>query len=369
MARNPTALEAAETSTPLDRGLSFDAIYYSAPIPRDSAVLTVLGVVFDHLIFPDVYLPKDGFDQSELDKEIERLKGFSGPSRHRHSLIPMLEFVKYAKVLDGFCIFSANRENPFLDSRKVSGDMVRDLYFAIHGPGQPGWEPGPFSTAIHKGLPGGTEHVTYPDDYCYLANAVIECARRGIPLINDLPGLPIPGAQPTSPQDDAKSLATILAIECTKLVLPDLPLLRPEDLMEFRAENTQTLRSFRRAMLQYAADLNGKIAGLSSEDIAHKTKFFIDTEIVPSLDHLRESINQPSRPWYRRLTDFGRISAEIGAGYFTMEPHTLIATVFSKYAAQFMTEIAAKGDQKDVIKRSGLYYLLRLQTFVQSHKW
>jgi hypothetical protein len=54
--------------------LGLDAIYYSAPMPRDLASLTILGAVFDKVYFPGVYLPKDGYDQAALDKEIERIR-------------------------------------------------------------------------------------------------------------------------------------------------------------------------------------------------------------------------------------------------------------------------------------------------------
>jgi hypothetical protein len=49
--------------------------------------------------------------------------------------------------------------------------------------------------------------------------------------------------------------------------------------MEFRAENIMALKTFRRSMLQYAADLNGKINDLSPVDFERVTKFFIQTEI------------------------------------------------------------------------------------------
>jgi hypothetical protein len=62
------------TPTGVDKTLGLDAIYYSAPMPRDLASLTILGAVFDKVYFPGVYLPKDGYDQAALDKEIERIR-------------------------------------------------------------------------------------------------------------------------------------------------------------------------------------------------------------------------------------------------------------------------------------------------------
>ncbi len=141
--------------------------------------------------------------------------------------------------------------------------------------------------------------MTYPGNYHYLAGAIIESAKRAVPLLNDQPGLPIPGIDQTTPHDKAKILSAILAIECTKLILPPTPILHPEDIMEFRAANAGLLRGFRKSMLRYAADLNGKINGLSFEDFEHKTRFFIETQIVPAMDDLRMTLNDPARPWHR----------------------------------------------------------------------
>jgi hypothetical protein len=281
----------------LDAALALDAIYYSAPIPRNTAVLTILAAVFDKVYFPGVYMPTGGYDEKELQKEIDRLRALPTPGPNTAELIRMMEFVKHVKTLDGFCVFTGDSDNPFLDHNKVPGQMVRDLFFAIHGPQKPGWEPILY-TNHHKGIPGSDEHVTWPGDYHYLANSVIESGQTGIPLVNDLPNhLPIPGLDQNTPYNNAKILSTILAIECTKLALPPLPILQPEHLMEFRAENATALKTFRRSMLQYAGDLNGKIKDVSHADFEQTTKFFIQTEIVPVMDALRSAMNDPARPW------------------------------------------------------------------------
>jgi hypothetical protein len=52
----------------------------------------------------------------------------------------------------------------------------------------------------------------------------------------------------------------------------------------------------------------------------------------------------------------------------TTEPHIIVAKVMTAYAPQFFKEIEAKGDQQEALKRSGLYYLLRLQTYQAEHQ-
>src|SRR5262249_15165544 len=102
-----------------------------------------------------------------------------------------------------------------------------------HGQPRKGFTP-MFESGHSKGLPGGDETVNYPGDYHYLARAIIQSGKTGIPLLNDIPGLKLPGMLDIAPQDDAKLLAGILAVECTRIALPPTPLLRPEDIMEFR---------------------------------------------------------------------------------------------------------------------------------------
>jgi hypothetical protein len=348
----------------VDGALQLEAIYYSAPVPRNACVLTVLGTVFDKIYFPGVYIPKDGFDQAAVDKEIARIEALTGPSRNRDGLLGVLRLVQYARTLDGFCVFTGDRQNPFPDMAPER--MAKDVYEAIHGPSPPEWQP-MLPTNFSKALPGGNEFIAFPGDYHYMAGTLLESARAGVPLLNDIPGLPIPGFEETTLAFDSKALSAILALECVRLALPELPLLRPEDLMEFREANTTTLRAFRRSMLRYAAELNGAIRGLPAGEIEDATKFFVDTEIVPVLDELRSTMHGPARPWYKRAVDLIKVVPELGTAFMTLDPTTAIAKVMTTYAGQFFAEVMAKGEQREALKRSGLYYLLRLQTYQSEH--
>src|SRR5271167_3933804 len=59
---------------------------------------------------------------------------------------------------------------------------------------------------------------------------------------------------------------------------------------------SQTQCAARSSQPDYAADLNGNIDGLTREEFEHKTRFFIETEIVPAMDDLRMTMNDPARP-------------------------------------------------------------------------
>jgi hypothetical protein len=146
-------------------------------------------------------------------------------------------------------------------------------------------------------------------------------------------------------------------------VLPPTPILHPTDIMEFRAANTELLRVFRKSMLRYAADLNGKIGGLSQEDFEHKTRFFIETQIVPAMDDLRITMNDHARPWHKRAIDVAKVIPSIAGAYFTGGTSAALIKALTAYASQFFVEVAAHGDRQEALKRSGLYYLLQLRKF------
>jgi hypothetical protein len=348
----------------IDETLKLEAVYLSAPIPRNLAVLTAMGAIFDKIYFPGVYLPKDGFDLGELDKEIARLEALpTAQGYDARLLIGILNLTKHAKTLAGFCEFTGDPDDIFCTNSAPPPQLVQAIHEVIHGPLRKGAtlvvEPG-----YTKGLHGET--VNYPESHHYLARAIIHSGKTGIPLLNDIPGLTLPGMLDTAPKDDAKLLAGILAIECTRIALPPTPLLRPEDIMEFREVNAPLLRGFRRSMLRYAADLNNKIKDVSPEEFEAKTKFFVDTQIIPAMDELNATMNDPARPWHKRALDAIKIIPQVGGAFLAAGGAAALAKAITATAAQFFVEVAAKGDKEEALKRSGLTYLLRLRAFQDS---
>ena len=349
----------------IDETLKLEAVYLSAPIPRNLAVLTAMGAIFDKVYFPGVYLPKEGFDLGELDKEIARLKALPNADYDRQLLIGILSLTKHAKTLAGLCEFTGDPDDVFCTKSAPPQQLVQAIHDVIHGPPRKGATL-MFESGSTKGLPGGDETVNYPESHHYLARAIIHSGKTGIPLLNDIPGLTLPGMLDVAPHDDAKLLAGTLAVECTRIALPPTPLLRPEDIMEFREANAALLRAFRRSMLRYAADLNGKIKDISWAEFEAKTKFFVETQIVPSMDELNATMNDPARPWHKRAVDALKIIPQVGGAFLAGGGAAALTKAITATAAQFFVEVAAKGDKEEALKRSGLTYLLRLRAFQDS---
>jgi hypothetical protein len=310
-------------------------------------------------------LPTSGYESKEVEKEIARIEGLHDRRHDTQLLLAAMKLLPHVKTLEGFCEFTGTSEDVFSRIDPVPDDLVQAIYESIHGPPRPGFIP-MMDSAHAKGL-GDNYHgetLTYPGDYHYIGKAIILSSRTGVPLLNDVPGLQIPGMPDVAPVDDAKLLASILAVQCTQIILPPVPLLQPEDLMEFRGANAALLRGFRRSMLRYAADLNGKIKGMDREEFERHTKFFVETQIVPAMDELNTTMNDPARPWHRRAIDGLKIIPQIGGAFFTGGASAAFTKAISASAAQFFVEVSAKGDKEEVLKRSGLTYLLRLKGFL-----
>jgi ABC-type branched-subunit amino acid transport system substrate-binding protein len=72
--------------------------------------------------------------------------------------MPMLKFIRHAKLLQGLCVFTGDPENPFGNPQQISEKMVRELHDASDGPPRPGFFPH-FSTNYHKGMPDSDEAI------------------------------------------------------------------------------------------------------------------------------------------------------------------------------------------------------------------
>jgi hypothetical protein len=100
-----------------------------------------------------------------------------------------------------------------------------------------------------KGFPGEEKDARYaisaPNTITYPANALVYASKNHLPLINDQEWLPVPGIA-SDAKSNAKLLATILAMESVRLVLPNLQPLPAPALRDFREEIAPDVRPFGR---------------------------------------------------------------------------------------------------------------------------
>ncbi len=332
-----------------------ECVYYSAPIPRNPAVLTVLATVFDKIYFPNVYLPKGDYDKRELDIEIDRILAvYNGnPPPDTILLLGVLKFLEHRFILDGICEFTGSKEYQRDDAE--ADKLVRELYDRIYGPPRADFFPS-FDTNHINGLPGGNEEVKYPGSFHYPAGALLFANKHNVPLLNDTASIPVPGTSMEA-KGDATILSSLLAIECVRLILPDLPLLRPGDIVEFRSKNSKYLSAFRRQMLLYSQEINKRITSCSDQELAKEVQFFVETEVARSLSELGDALKTPARSWYERADAI--LYPSIAGAYMSQTGPSLGAAL-GAIVLPLVSELKAAAERRKV-RRSGLYYLLKLQ--------
>ena len=365
-ARSVAALERPDKAAKIDASTAtgeasmdpikrLECVYYPSPIPSTIAVLTVLCLVFDKVHFPNVYLPKGDYDKAALAEEISRLAALDPPGRETHNLVGMLRFLEYRAALDGILEFPAERDSVFGRGKdEETAKLAMAIYHSNFAPRE-NFEPY-FDTASVKGLPNSNEAVAFAGQFYYQARAITYAADNGLPLLDDGSGLALPFRGRY--KDNAPALSALLAVESAGLVLPDLPLMTAQELVDFRMDNHRELGAFRASMLRYAQALNQQISeDVSVELLNRKARFLAETEILPALHDLNRDLANPNRPWHKRCADGARIGSSVIAAFLT--GGLVGRTAAEGIKSAVLSELDAKGDKSEAAKRNGLYYLLK----------
>ncbi|MBA4336411.1 hypothetical protein C0416_01370 [bacterium] len=339
----------------------FEAVYYTQPVPSSLATLTILGLVFDKIYFPGMYIPSEGIDEKELKKEIERIKNLGRRDIETVQLVNSMIFALNNKHLKDFCVFTGKPGNMGIleDGAK---ELTMELEKLIYGPPPPGFTPTPVG-GFAKELPGDSgAAVNGPSWLTYPANALIYSEKRNLPLINDNPNMPVPGLGGQSARDNPKLLSTILAFESIKMILPDFKPLQPEEFPEFREQIKKHVKPFRLNMLKLSKELHQIINNNASiEEVQKEAMVLAETTVYPELEELKHIINTPSQPWYKRLIQFAQYTPEFVADLSSMPSNLAIAKILVRFTQEFgniRDEQLAKEEQ---IRKNGLYYLLKIK--------
>jgi hypothetical protein len=180
--------------------------------------------------------------------------------------------------------------------------------------------------------------------------------------LNDNPTLPVPGIGGADIKANAKQLATMMALESVKFVLPNLRPLSPPELAAFRVETKDLVQPFRRAMLRLSKELNAAIlSDTLLNDVKKEARFIAETTVAPELEQLKAELARPTRPWYRRVVDLTTALPSIVGAFATMPTSLAIAKALAK-ATTILADIRDDQLERDGIgKRGGFHYLLRIE--------
>lgn len=340
--------------------LKLEAVYYASPIPAYKQSLTFLAVVFDKIHFPDVYLPDDGFDTKEVLKEANRIEALGLKDYETALLVGTLRTLPLMTDLKKFCHFTGNSNSFGTNFSPETAQLVDALEVEVFGPRPPGFTP-TYETRCCKGLPGGDAAIIYPGSLFYHANAMVYAAKHALPLVNDNQRLPVPAFSGKDAVHNTKLLATIMAMECVKVALPNVRPLTPREIVELREELGKYLAVFRQSLLDLAAELNRQISqNASYADIMQAARFIAETQVEPSLAELRAGLERSGGDWYKRTFDVVKEVPTLVTMYATMPAEIAIAKALAMFGG-LVQDIRTTSNGKNEAARSGMYYLLRMQ--------
>lgn len=339
--------------------LSFEVVNYATPYPRNLAVLTAMGLIFDKVIFPGVHLPATGYDKKAYFAELERLRSLRVQYADDARLLEIFSFLQFVPILSGFCEFTGTDKDVFGRSPENEKELLAEVELATWGPRQPNFIP-MIDSGHNKGL-GDQNFISYPGELHYRAAAIVEAAGRGATLLTDEPQVRIPSVGTNSAGPSARSVASILALHSAALVLPEMRVMRPSELMEFRDRHSTEMRRFRRGMLKHAGELSADLRSAKPDEVEGVVNDYIDTKIAPELDQLREVARQSTRTNSQRFAEGAIVATTFGTGVLAGGLVTGAVAALVGLGHFAAAEIGAARDAKAARTQNDLFYLLTVE--------
>lgn len=336
---------------------SYDAVFYNSfVLPLEA--LSILAFVYDKIHLPGVHIDINGLDKNELFKQIESIR--KGGIRDTdtldqyHAMITALVYSYCPSVFQ----LSKHERKAFGSLEDGAGNLAKEIEELYFGPPKPGFTP-TIATGHCVPLPGGA-CIDVPAKWSYPANSLIYSTQECLPLITTNPTMPIPGL-PSEVKSNAKILSTILAMECIKLVLPNIKTIEPWEIEELKEKTKEYFVPFKLRMLKLSKVLNSAISSSSTTDeIIKEAKFIFESEVEPEMIELKTAISHSGQPWHNRLIDLTKDMPQLVLGFTTLPSNIAIANVLAKLGV-FFSDIRSEQLSKDEArKRGGLYYLLKL---------
>lgn len=337
---------------------ALETVYYPRATPFSHQALTFLGLAFEKVHFPGVYIPPGDFDRAKLKNALDQVRQDpKGKPPDYARVMNAMIFALHHQELRDFCVFS---ENPIgLDSeaeqkaRLLALDIVRangGFVPTSIGPKVVPW------TEIH--LENGV--MRFPSALEYPANALLYATAKGIPVVNDDPRLPVLSAG-TELKDNVAALSAFLAAECLRIALPKLPHLSIPEIVAFRHEFRGPLIDFRNAMVRLSADLNGRIRGGESlRGIQRYAQFVVETNVSPTVSELEVALQKSPQPFLKRAFEAARTLPELAMAFSSLSPSAAASALGS--IGNLLFDISSASDEQEAeAKRTGYYYLLKLR--------
>lgn len=340
---------------------SFEAVYYSFPVPNNPLTVNFLGILFDKIYLPGVYLPKNE-DKKKIKERIDFLVEKYNPNESlsaQKEMIGTLLFIhEYSELIGVFEPTGKWGQMGVLEEE--TKPVVLELENLIYGPPPPNFFPTP---NLGFNQPAGNDQINAPSWISYPANALVYSQKNNLPLISDSSFLPIPNYQINLTQTDANTLASYLMASSFSLVLPKIRPLKSEEILEIRYKFEPDIQSFRMAMLSGVnkyVELIGDNPTL--EQMEKQAKFIAQTYILPKAEELKLRFENPGSIAVKKLIDLTLEAPELALNFQNPQDYFWAGVkVFNSIVKKVKEGVEQYQSQNRVEKESGLSLLLKVQ--------
>jgi hypothetical protein len=138
-----------------------------------------------------------------------------------------------------------------------------------------------------------------------------------------------------------KSLATLLAMKCVKLFLPEVGAMEPYELIKARHKLSDNLAQFWAGMLRFSKQLREAIkTEADSATILEESQEFVDREILPAVIELKKQMELERKSLFLQLSGPIQSLIKLLAGTASMNPQALAIAALD--ASRSVSDIALK---------------------------
>jgi len=280
-----------------------EIIYYPYPVPVNRYTISVLGILFDHVYLPGVYLPPKHIDIRDLETEDKRLTEIqkNHPATYGQIMIAFVRFLKEYQDLNGIFVGTVKKNGGNL-LEKETMDFAKQLEQAIYGVPPEGFTP-LLNQGVYFGVGGGD--INSPDWITYPANAYVYSLKKKAPLLfTDNLDFPVPNR--VEHHSDVEALASYLAMSTLTINLPRIRPLKSAEIIEVRMKMKDDIVAFKSAMIDYVdrfRQLSGDNPSLVK--LQKEADYIAQSIIQPKVNDLTRRLETPGEIFKSEMFDYG----------------------------------------------------------------
>jgi len=338
-----------------------DIIYYPYPVPVNRYTISVLGILFDHVFLPGVYLPKNHINIRDLEDEDKRLTMIqkSHPKTYGQIMIAFIRFLKEYQDLNGIFVGTVKSNGGEL-LEKESMDFAKHLEQAIYGVPPEGFTP-LINQGVYFDVGGG--NINSPDWITYPANAYVYSLKTQTPLFTDNLDFPLP--ERVEHHSDVETLASYLAMSTLTINLPRIKPLNSTEIIEVRIKMRDDIIAFKSAMVEYVDRFRQLIGDNPSLIKLQREADYISQSVIqPKINDLVRRLETPGEIFKSEMFDYGLdVVALLAKIKINPSPDNLVSIAgdaIEKGKDHIKDGIDRYLTSNETIKNSGLSLILKL---------